>query len=119
MRNVMVMATDLSNSGRDRTMKQLKNAVLIVLLAVGVTLGLVPVTAAPANAEGTSYDLWVGGTQVTSENASDILGNGKASYNASTNTLTLNGAEITNSYTYRRFPAEDIRMQVSIPKKSI
>jgi len=41
------------------------------------------------------YALWVGGTQVTSSNASSLLG-GKVSYNASTNTLTLNGASITN-----------------------
>jgi len=39
----------------------------------------------------TEYPLWVGGTQVTSENASNIDGNNKASYNAETKTLTLNG----------------------------
>ncbi len=37
------------------------------------------------------------GVQVTDDNASDILGDGTASYNASSNTLTLNGAEITKS----------------------
>ena len=40
------------------------------------------------------YPLWVGGVQVTSENASDIFNDGKASYNAETKTLTL------NNYTY-------------------
>ena len=44
------------------------------------------------------YDLWVGGIQVTSENASDVLGNGKISFNESTKTLTLDNAEITTYY---------------------
>ena len=46
-----------------------------------------------------TYPLWVGGTQVTSDNASNIDGNNKASYDAETNTLTLNG--YTNSGTAR------------------
>ena len=44
------------------------------------------------NAE--TYGLSVGGVQVTSDNASDILGNGTASYDASSATLTLNNADI-------------------------
>ena len=44
------------------------------------------------------YDLWVGGIQVTSENASDVLDNGKISFNESTKTLTLDNAEITTYY---------------------
>lgn len=44
------------------------------------------------NAE--TYGLNVGGVQVTSDNASDILGNGTASYDASSATLTLNNADI-------------------------
>ena len=39
----------------------------------------------------TNYPLKVGGTQVTSENAGNIDGSNKASYDANTNTLTLNG----------------------------
>ena len=35
------------------------------------------------------YDLWVGGEQVTDANMSDIFGDGKASYDPSTKTLTL------------------------------
>ena len=44
------------------------------------------------NAE--TYGLSVGGVQVTSDNASNILGNNTASYDASSNTLTLNNADI-------------------------
>ena len=46
------------------------------------------------------YPLWVGGTQVTSANAANITGSETpvATYNAETNTLTLNGASITTGY---------------------
>ena len=43
------------------------------------------------------YDLWVGETQVTSLNASDILGDGgHFRYNASTKTLTISNATFEN-----------------------
>ena len=46
----------------------------------------------------TDYDLWIGNTQVTSDNASNIqaqyLTAGTAVFNANTNTLTLTGATI-------------------------
>ena len=48
----------------------------------------------------TSYKVWVGGTQVTSANASDVLSDGKVSYNASTNILTLTDADITTAYEF-------------------
>ncbi len=59
--------------------------------------------AADANMEGaddlttqaTSYNLWIAGTQVTSDNASDIFGDGTASYNASTHTLVLDNFAAT------------------------
>ena len=43
------------------------------------------------------YPLWIGGVQVTSENASNIDGDYKASYDDSTHTLTLNGYNLTVS----------------------
>lgn len=46
----------------------------------------------------TAYNVWVGGVQVTENNASDVLKDGTVSYNAATKTLTLNGAEITEGY---------------------
>ena len=39
----------------------------------------------------TLYNLYIAGTRVTSENASDILGDGAASYDASSQTLTISG----------------------------
>ena len=48
-----------------------------------------------------TYDLWVGETQVTSVNASDILGDGgHFKYDASTNTLTLTNATLENTHTF-------------------
>lgn len=46
-------------------------------------------------AEAATYLLKVAGIQVTGENKTDILGNGEASYNPTTKTLTLND-DITN-----------------------
>ena len=40
------------------------------------------------------YALWIGDTQVTSENAGNVLGDGTAVFDANTNTLTLTGATI-------------------------
>ena len=38
------------------------------------------------------YGIHIGGRSVTSENADDIYGDGKFSFNASANTLTIDGA---------------------------
>lgn len=42
-------------------------------------------------AKAEEYNLYIAGTQVTSDNAADILGDGAASYDASSNTLTISG----------------------------
>lgn len=67
---------------------------LSVLLAVCMVVLILPVGM---TAHAASYNVWVGGTRVTSSNASSLL-SGKASYNANSNTLTLNGASITKGY---------------------
>ena len=41
-----------------------------------------------------TYNLFVQGIQVTGENYSDVLGDGKVSFDPASNTLTLNGANI-------------------------
>ncbi len=43
-----------------------------------------------------TLNIWVGGVQVSTANASDILGNGTASFDPATNTLTLKNANIVN-----------------------
>lgn len=40
------------------------------------------------------YPLWIGGTRVTSDNASNVLGNNTVSFDVENNILTLNGATI-------------------------
>ena len=47
--------------------------------------------------EGNKYDLWLGGRQVSDYNRNDILGDGKASFDPETNTLTLDKPTITIS----------------------
>ncbi len=44
------------------------------------------------------YTIWVEDVQITSVNASDVLGDGKVSYDAGTNTLTLNNANLTRAF---------------------
>ena len=52
---------------------------------------------------GASYQLWLGSTQVTDANKNDILGDGgKAKFDPSTNTLTLNNPTISGEYHYSK-----------------
>ena len=64
----------------------------IVVSTAGQTLADYKMVMFPA---GKAYFLWVDGKRVTSINASDILGNKTAIYDAGSNTLTLNDATIT------------------------
>ena len=65
----------------DTSKKQLVNAKGAGVSGVEIRPGAGP----------TLYNLYVAGTRVTSENASDILGDGAASYDASAKTLTISG----------------------------
>lgn len=47
---------------------------------------------------GTDYNVWVGARRVTSENKGDIFGDGKASFEPNTKTLTLNNPTLNNYY---------------------
>lgn len=72
-------------------MKRISSVILV--LALVLMLG-VPATANEVEV----YPVWVGGIQVTAGNTQDVLGDGTVSYDAESNTLTLNGAEITGGY---------------------
>ncbi|WNX85633.1 YDG domain-containing protein [Agathobaculum sp. NTUH-O15-33] len=61
-------------------------------VSIAHVTGDVVITAAGA------YGVWVGGTQVTPENSANVLGDGKVSYNAASNTLSLNSAAITGTH---------------------
>ena len=47
--------------------------------------------------------LYVGGTEVTEQNASDVFGDGTVSFDSTTNTLTLNNATIDEYFTEEYF----------------
>lgn len=66
-----------------------KLRLLSAFLAAAMTLTTLPAAAFAADVA--DYELAVNGTRVTSANATNILGDGKASYDADTRTLTLSG----------------------------
>ncbi len=77
----------------------MKKRLFTLLLAVVMVLSLFPALSQTAEAYGI-YDLWVGGVQVDTANQNDILGDGTAWFDSSTNTLWLDDANITTAYTY-------------------
>ena len=60
-------------------------------------LSLIALLLMSVEMQAEDYNLWVGATQVTSDNSSDVLGDGKVSWNNSSNTLTLNGATVNGT----------------------
>ena len=76
--------------------------ILSILLSVVLVLSVMPMTAFSAETEsgsvGESYNLWLGSKQVTYDNKGDIFGDGKASFDSSTNTLTLSAPTINGVY---------------------
>lgn len=86
-------------------MKKKIISVLSVLVCLCMVCALQPITSI---AESTTYNLWVGGVEVTSENKDNITGpgincgeGGKASYDPTSKTLTLNNVNITGIYSFR------------------
>lgn len=69
----------------------MRKKLLALLLALALCVSLLPIGAMAADVE---YGVFVGETQVTSGNAADVLGNGKVSYDAGSNTLKLDGAVV-------------------------
>ena len=65
--------------------------ILSVLITVVILIGMLPTAVF---AEGATYNLWVGGVQVTSDNKDNIVvpdATGSAKYDPTNNTLTLDG----------------------------
>lgn len=75
----------------------MKKHILSVLMCLCLALSLVPTAALAADT--TNYDIWVGGVQVTSANAGNVLCDGTVRYDAQTGTLTLDNANITGTNT--------------------
>ena len=78
----------------------MKKRILSALLCLCMVMALMPTVAF---AEPTSYNLWVGGVEVTSDNASNITGEGitgTVTYDDSTKTLTLDNVNIDSVYSF-------------------
>lgn len=71
---------------------------IAIALSVMLAAAVLPVDFGMEKVQAAGGVLYVGNVQVTAANASDVLGNQKVSYDASTNTLSLNGVSLT---TYR------------------
>ncbi|MBQ8717500.1 MAG: hypothetical protein IJY43_06635, partial [Clostridia bacterium] len=83
-----------------KKMKRIISAV-VVLATLCALCSVCTLSASAVN----GFDLWVNNTQVTAQNAADVLGDGTVSYDAATKTLTLSGANITEAHTADIFTA--------------
>ena len=88
----------------------MKKRLTAILLCLCMALTLLPATVFAVE----DYNLVVAGVNVTSENAADILGDGKVSYDPDTKALTLNNA-VLNSGIYRSFlvAGDDLTVNVT------
>lgn len=83
----------------------MKKKGLTLLLSCGMTLSLIPalVFAEEPN-ESQKFDIWVGGIQVTADNAHDVLGDADTAqtviYDPEMEALILKGAKIDTGYEY-------------------
>lgn len=68
----------------------MRKKLLVLLLSLVLCVSLLPIGAMAA----IEYGVFVGNTQVTSDNAADVLGNGTVSYDEGSNTLKLNNAVV-------------------------
>ena len=84
----------------------MKKKLFAILLGIVMIAGLLPTIAFAAE----NYNLYVNGEQFTSEKLSIACGEGTASYDPNTKTLTLNNAAITNGGTSDENPKYGIRV---------
>ena len=83
-------------SNLTRILSLILSLLMVLSLFTGLSVGAAENDLSAAGAE---YDLWLGSTPVADNNKDDILGDGgKAKFDPSTNTLTLNNPTITGSY---------------------
>ena len=84
----------------------MKKKLLAIIICLVMVAGLLPTVAFAAE----NYDLYVNGEQFTSEKLSITCGEGTASYDPNTKTLTLNNAAITNGGKSDESPKYGIRV---------
>ena len=84
----------------------MKKKLLAIFICLVMVAGLLPTVAFAAE----NYNLYVNGEQFTSEKLSIACGEGTASYDPNTKTLTLNNAAITNGGKSDESPKYGIRV---------
>ena len=84
----------------------MKKKLFAILLSIVMVAGLLPTVAFAAE----NYNLYVNGEQFTSEKLSIACGEGTASYDPNTKTLTLNNAAITSGGKSDESPKYGIRV---------
>ena len=84
----------------------MKKKLFAILLSIVMVAGLLPTVAFAAE----NYNLYVNGEQFTSEKLSIACGEGTASYDPNTKTLTLNNAAIKNGGKSDESPKYGIRV---------
>ena len=84
----------------------MKKKLFAILLSIVMVAGLLPTVAFATE----NYNLYVNGEQFTSEKLSIACGEGTASYDPNTKTLTLNNAAITNGGKSDENPKYGIRV---------
>lgn len=75
-------------------MKQYRKTTLKLFLTLGMILGMMALPVLAADVKAVNYDVWIGGTQVTS----DHLSGAGWSYDHPSKTLTLKDANISGTY---------------------
>lgn len=92
----------------------MKKRMIAIALSMGMFLYAMPSVIFAQ----TTYEIWIQGIQVTSDNAHDVLGDADEGatviYNAASNTLTLNGADLnTNNTEFKAiFTKQDLTIQL-------
>lgn len=76
----------------------MKKKVVSMIVLLAMCFSLLPTVALAENT--TTYDIWVGGTQVTDANKADVLGDGSVKYDSEEKILSLNNANITTASGY-------------------
>ena len=100
-------------SNLTRILSLILSLLMVLSLFTGLSVGAAENDLSAAGAE---YDLWLGSTQVTDNNKDDILGDGgKAKFDPSTNTLTLNNPTITGSHSVWTVYNNPAKIAASIP----
>lgn len=77
----------------------MKKRMLSIIMALILCQSFLPTAALAAESEN-AHDIWVGGVQITDANVGNVLGDGTVSYDAESNTLSLEDADLSAGYEY-------------------